>query len=210
MKLYHFPASPNSRRVLAVAFHLGIKLDLQELDLLKGEHLQPFFLKLNPNHQVPTLVDGDFVLWESAAIMIYLTTRKPGNTLYAADPQTQADINRWLFWNVSAWGAACTILIMERLIKKAINLGDPDPDEIAKGETQFHRYAQVLDDHLRGRDWLVGRNVTLADYAVASYLELTDAAQYPVEKYREINRWYGNIGKLEAWQKSSPVNFMVK
>ena len=95
MKLYHFPFSPNSRRVLAVAYHLGIELELQALDLPKGEHMQPFFVKLNPNHQIPTLVDGDYVLWESAAIMIYLTTRKPGNTLYSGEPKTQSDINRW-------------------------------------------------------------------------------------------------------------------
>ena len=210
MKLYHFPVSLNSRRVLAVAYHLGIDLELQVVDLVKGEHMQPFFVKLNPNHQIPTLVDGDFALWESAAIMIYLTTKKPGTTLYAHDPKTQADINRWLFWNVANWSTACGIFIFERLVKKFRNLGGPDPGEIKKGEEQFNRFAQVLDDHLKGRDWLVGKGVTLADYAVGSYLDLTDAAQLPVQKYREINRWYGNVQKLEDWKKSATSNFMPK
>jgi len=210
MKLYHFPSSPNSRRVLAVAYHLGITLDLEEVDLPKGEHLRPSFIKLNPNHKIPTLVDADFVLWESSAIMLYLVGKKPDSTLWSGDPRVQADINRWLFWNTANWGPACGIFIFEHLVKKFTNQGAPDPAEIKKGEDQFHRFATVLDDHLKGRDWLVGNNVTLADYAVGSMLDLTEAAHLPAEKYQNIRHWYGNIEKLEAWQKSAPANFMKK
>jgi glutathione S-transferase len=210
MKLYHMPVSPNSRRVLAVAYHLGIPLDLEELDLPKGEHLRPSFIKLNPNHKVPTLVDGDFVLWESAAIMLYLAGKKPGNTLWSGDPRVQADIYRWLFWNTANWGPACGIFIYEQLVKKFINQGPADPAELKKGEEQFHRFATVLDDHLRDREWLVGNNLTLADYAVGSVLDLAEAAQMPVEKYQNIRRWYGNIEKQDAWKKSAPANFMKR
>jgi glutathione S-transferase len=208
MKLYHMPVSPNSRRVLAVAYHLGIPLDLEELDLPQGEHLRPSFIKLNPNHKVPTLVEGDFVLWESAAIMLYLAGKKPGNTLWSGDPRVQADIYRWLFWNTANWGPACGIFIYEHLVKKFINQGPADPAELKKGEDQFHRFATVLDDHLQERDWLVGNNLTLADYAVGSVLDLAEAAQMPVEKYHHTRRWYGNIEKQDAWKKSAPANFM--
>ncbi len=185
MKLYHFPPSPNSRRVLAVSYHLDIPLDLETVELPKGEHLKPEFVKLNPNHKIPTLVDGDFVLWESTAIMIYLLSKKPGSSLYSNDPGIQADINRWLFWNIAHWGSACGVFIFEHLVKKFTNQGGPDPGEIKKGEELFNRFAQVLDDHLKGREWLVGDNVTLADYSVGSYLDLTEAAQFPVKKYKK-------------------------
>ena len=208
MKLYHFPFSPNSRRVLAVAFHLGIDLELEEVDLTKGEHLRPSFIKLNPNHKIPTLVDGDFVLWESAAIMLYLSGMKPGNTLWSDQPRVQADIYRWLFWNVANWGPACGFFIFEHLVKKFTHQGPPDPGELEKGNLQVQRFATVLDDHLQGREWLVGNNVTLADYAVGAVLELAEAAHMPVEPYRNIRRWYGNIEKLEAWKKSAPANFI--
>ncbi|KJV04997.1 glutathione S-transferase family protein, partial [Methylocucumis oryzae] len=75
MKLYHFPISPNSRRVVAVIHHLGLECELIALDLSKGEHLTPEFISLNPNHMIPTLVDGDTVLWESNAIMQYLCAK---------------------------------------------------------------------------------------------------------------------------------------
>jgi len=210
MKLYHFPASPNSRRVLAVAYHLGLDLELEEVDLTQGEHLRPAFIRLNPNHKVPTLVDGDFVLWESAAIMLYLVSKKPGTTLWSEDPRVQADIHRWLFWNVANWSPACGIFIFEHLVKKFTNQGPPDPSEIERGAGLFHRFATVLDDYLQGRVWLVGNTVTLADYAVAATLDLAEAAQMPVDKYRNIRRWYGDIEKLEAWKKSAPANFMAK
>jgi glutathione S-transferase len=208
MKLYHFPVSPNSRRVLAVAYHLGIELELETVQLPKGEHLKPGFIKLNPNHKIPALVDGDFVLWESSAIMLYLLSKKPGNTLYSSDPETQADINRWLFWNIAHWNSACGIFIYEHLVKKFLNAGDPDPAEIKKGEELFHRFANVLDHQLKDREWLVGNHLTVADYAVGASLDLKEAAHYPADQYHEIKRWYGSIEKLETWKKSAPANFM--
>lgn len=209
MQLYHFPPSPNSRRVLAVAYHLGFEPELIPVQLPQGEHLKPAFVKLNPNHKIPTLVDGDFVLWESSAIMLYLISKKPDNSLYSNVPKIQADINRWLFWNTAHWAPACGIFIYEYLVKKFLDQGNPDPGEIKKGEEQFHRFANVLDNHLKDRDWLIGNNLTVADYAVGSLLDLTEAAHYPVAgQYQEIKRWYENIMQLEAWKKSAPANFM--
>ncbi|MGH8581140.1 MAG: glutathione S-transferase family protein [Gammaproteobacteria bacterium] len=65
MKLYHCPPTPNSRR-LALAYHLGIS-ELETVNLFKGQQMHSEFVKLNPNHMIPTLLDGDFVLWESTA-----------------------------------------------------------------------------------------------------------------------------------------------
>jgi glutathione S-transferase len=208
MKLYHFPASPNSRRVLATAFHLGINLDLEYVDLTIGAQMKSGYIKINPNHMIPTLIDDDFVLWESTAIMQYLADIKTGNEIYPGDHRRRADINRWLAWNIAHWGTACGFFIFERLVKKLLNLGEPDPVEIAKGEERFHRFAKVLNEHLTDRNWLVGNNVSLADYAVGSYLDLAGSAGYPMENYREIARWYGNVEKLDAWKKSTPANFM--
>jgi len=206
MKLYHFPISPNSRRVIAVLHHLGLDCELVAVDLSKGEQMTPEFLRLNPNHMIPTLVDGDFVLWESNAIMQYLCAKVPDNSLWPlSNPATQADVSRWQFWQAAHFGSACGVMIFERLVKKFLNLGEPDLQEIAKGEERFHRFAQVLEAHLKGREWLVGDTVTLADFSVASYLALAEMAQYPMTPYLEIPRWYRNIEQLPAWQSSAPA-----
>ncbi|MGZ8225205.1 MAG: glutathione S-transferase family protein [Methylococcaceae bacterium] len=204
MKLYYFPLSPNSRRVIATLDYLGLECDLQVVDLSKGEQLQAGFLQLNPNHMIPTLVDGDFVLWESNAIMQYLCSKVPDNSLYPANPVIRADISRWQYWQAAHFGGACGILIFEWVIKTAFNRGAPDMQEITKAEERFHRFAKVLDDHLKGRAWLVGDSVTLADFSVGSFLALSGMAHYPIESYLEVQRWYANIEQLPAWQSSTP------
>ncbi len=204
MKLYHFPPSPNSRRVLAVIHHLGLDCELVPVDLFEGEQMRPGFVALNPNHMIPTLVDGDFVLWESNAIMQYLCSKGPANPLWPADPKAQADISRWQSWGLAHFGAACGIYIYERLVKQALGQGDPDPVEIQKGELRFHRFAKVLNGFLGGRAWLCGEGVTLADYSVGAPLCLTAMAGYPIEPYGAIQRWYARIEQLPAWRKSAP------
>jgi glutathione S-transferase len=202
MKLYHFPISPNSRRVVAVLHHLHLDCDIEVLDISKGEQMQADFLKLNPNHMIPTLVDGDFVLWESNAIMQYLCSKAPNNALWSANPRVQADINRWLFWQAAHFGSACSVMIFERVIKKLFMSAEADLQEIAKGEERFHRFAQVLELHLKGREWMVGDAVTLADFSVGSFLDLAEMAQYPMTPYTEIPRWYSNVQQLPAWKSS--------
>ena len=204
MKLYHFPHSPNARKVLAVIHHLGLDVELEVVNLLNGEHMRPEFIRLNPNHKIPTLQDGDFALWESNAIMQYLASQKPGNRLWPSEPKVQADINRWQCWQLAHWGPTCDTLIYERLAKKLLRQGDPDPAEIAKGEEGFHRFAAVLNQHLKGHNWIVGDSVTLADLSVGAPLTYVDAAELPIESYGEIRRWYAGLEELDAWKKSAP------
>src|SRR5215468_6244968 len=98
MKLYGFPPSPNTWKVRAVAAHLGIPLELALVDLTKPRTSD--YLALNPTGRTPTLVDGDFILSESNAIIQYLTDR-PASTLWPNDARTRADIMRWQSWQLA-------------------------------------------------------------------------------------------------------------
>ncbi len=207
MKLYHFPMSPNSRRVVAVLHHLQLECELETVDLSKGAQLQPEFLQLNPNHMIPALVDGDFVLWESNAIMQYLCTKVAHTELWPADSRVRADISRWQFWQTAHFGSACSVLIFEKVIKKFFMSAEADLQEVAKGEERFHRFAQVLEQHLKGRNWLVGEHATLADFSAGSFLDLAKLAEYPLAPYSEIPRWYNNLEQLPAWLSSAPSAF---
>ncbi len=111
---------------------------------------------------------------------------------------------RWQCWQLAHWGQACDILTYERLVKKLTGQGDPDPAEIAKGEENFHLFAAVLNQHLKGRKWIVGDNVSLADMSVGAPLTYADAAQFPLESYAEVRRWYSGLEELDAWKKSAP------
>ena len=167
MKLYGFPPSPNTWKVRALAAHLGVPLELEFIDLSKGAQHAPAYLALNPTGRTPTLVDGDFKLWESNAILQYIAG-KSANSLWPNDARTRADIARWQFWQLAHWGAeACQPLTFQRLVKKILNLGPPDEAAIAKGIEAFNKEAKMLDAHLAKQPYLVGKDLTIADFAVA-------------------------------------------
>ena len=87
MKLHTAPGSPSGRKVQAVILHLKLDVQVQNHDFAKGELRAPEYLALNPNGSVPTLVDGDFVLWESNAIMQYLADKAGDQLLFPRDLQ---------------------------------------------------------------------------------------------------------------------------
>jgi glutathione S-transferase len=202
MKLYGFPASPNTWKVRAVAAHLGIPLELELVDLTKPR--TPDYLRINPTGRTPTLVDGDFVLPESTAIMQYLGEQKP-NSLWPNDARTRADITRWLSWQLAHWSSdACLPLIFQRLVKGLLNLGPPDEAIVARATDAFHREARMLDAHLAKRSHLVGHGLTLADFAVAAPLFYADKSGLPVDGYASVRDWFGRVSALPAWRDTAP------
>lgn len=100
LKLYITPGSPPARAVLMLTRYLELDVDLKVMDFTKREQFTEEFLKLNPAHQVPTFVEGDFVLTESRAILQYLAnSRQPGGTLYPNDPKLRARIDQRLSYD---------------------------------------------------------------------------------------------------------------
>jgi glutathione S-transferase len=203
MKLYSNPLSPNCAKVLAAASHLGIPLEIQLVKVAEGENRKPEYLKLNPNGKIPTLVDGDFALWESNAIMRYLAGKKPNSAAWPNDERLRADISRWQDWELAHWFPACRTHFFEHVIKQALGRGEPDLAEVKKAEENFHRFAGVLDTHLAGREYLVGKGLTLADLSVGIWLAYTHAAKLPVDKYTSVKRWYSRLEALPAWQQEA-------
>src|SRR4051794_8385704 len=155
MRLYYHPLSSNSRRVVLTAIHLNVDIELVVVDLLKGEHKAPDYLRRNPNGKVPLLDDDGFTLWESHAIMQYLADGVPGQDLYPLERKARADVNRWLFWSAYHFTPAVGFISRERVSKKMVGgTGGPDPVEIARGEALLTAAAQVLDDHLARNEWI--------------------------------------------------------
>jgi glutathione S-transferase len=204
MRLYYNPISSNARRVTMAAIHLGMKLDLVEVNLLSPEDRRRL-AELNPNNKIPVLEDDGFLLWESGAIMQYLADCTPGQALYPLDATQRADVNRWMFWSSQHFSPAIGVIGWENLWKKVAQGLDPDPVELARGERELARFAPTLDHHLTGRQWLCGDAVTLADYAVAAPLMYKDRARLPLEQYKHLLAWFGRVQELDAWRQTDPV-----
>lgn len=204
MKLYSFPPSPNTWKVRAVAAYLGIPLDIEFVDLTKGASRTPEFIAVNLMGRTPALVDGDFKLGESTAIMQYLASRKP-NALWPDNIRTRADIMRWQCWSLAHWSKeGCEPLLFERLVKQIVSMGPPDEAVVAKGLECFARDARILDGHLAKQPYLVGKDITLADFSVAAPLFYADRAGIPLEPYANIRAWFGRVSALPAWRDSAP------
>jgi glutathione S-transferase len=203
MKLYGFPPSPNTRKVQAVAVYIGAPIEFEFVDITKGKQRTPEFLAINPNGKTPVLVDGQFKLWESNAIMQYLAGTK-NNSLWPEDARTRADITRWQFWQVAHWHEGCGGFLWENMVKKFLGLGETDPAALKKAEEAFHRDAPMLDTHLAKQQYLVDGALTLADFSVASYLHYAGPAKLPLERYPRIQAWYARIEALPAWRETVP------
>jgi glutathione S-transferase len=204
MHLYYNPISSNARRVTMVADHLGIKLDLVEINLANAGDRRRL-AEVNENSKIPVLMDEDFVLWESCAIMQYLADCAPGQTIYPEDPIARANVNRWMFWASQHFATAIGVVVWENLWKKLVTGVDTDPVELARGQRDLARFAPVLDAQLAGRKWLCGDAVTLADYATAAPLMYMERARLPLEQYENVMAWFGRVQELPAWRHTTPV-----
>src|SRR5262249_16176131 len=103
MELYVFPPIPRAFKMMAVANHLGLGYEIGFLDWAKGTQKTRKYAALNPNMRMPTLKDGDYVLWESSAIQQYLAGKKPDAGLLPRDERARLDVTRWQFWDIAHW-----------------------------------------------------------------------------------------------------------
>ncbi|MEO0411707.1 MAG: glutathione S-transferase family protein [Pseudomonadota bacterium] len=203
MKLFGFPYSHNTRKVLATAHALDVELELVIVNLLEKESYTPAFKRKNPNGLTPVLEDGDFLLWESGAIMQYLCAHKPGNSLYPDAPAARAKVDQWLYWNARHWDTALDTMLIERLIKPLE--GNQGDEEIAKrAEADGAVRAQVLGDHLASQPFVTGEDFTLADIALASLLAYHHLCPLPIIDQPNILSWYDRVKAQPCWQATEP------
>src|SRR5215471_10748960 len=138
IELYVFPPSPRAFKVMAVAEHLGLDCALRMVDLAKGEQKAPDYAALNPNMRMPTLKDGDFVLWEANAILQYLASKRPESGLLPRDERARIDVTRWQFWDLAHWDPACAVFVFEYVVKKIVmGIDQLDRAAIEKGMDPF-------------------------------------------------------------------------
>jgi glutathione S-transferase len=203
IELHVFPPSPRAFKVMAIANHLGLDWTPRVVDITKGEQRSADFVAMNPNMRMPVLKNGDYVLWESAAIAQYLAAQQPGSGLLPADETARLDVTRWQFWDMAHWDPACATFIFENVVKPAvIKSGAPDAAALAKGAENFHRAAKVLDGQLKGRKFITGARLTVADFGIGAPLNLAEMAGLPLNDYGEIARWHATLRALPAWQKT--------
>jgi glutathione S-transferase len=201
MELYLFPPSARALAIVALKNHLGVACELKPIDLGRGDQRAPDYLALNPNSKMPTLKEGDFVLWESNAILFYIAAKHPESGLWPSDPRGQADVMRWLAWESAHWDAeSIGMVTFEKTSKGVLGLGAPDPAFIARGEQNFARFAAVLETQLEGNTWLIGNQLTIADFSVGGLVPTAQRLGLPLGRFDQVRRWYEGLASLPAWR----------
>ncbi|MFO0723959.1 MAG: glutathione S-transferase family protein [Myxococcota bacterium] len=205
MKFYYNPLSPNSRRAWATINHLELtnKVEAIVVEMSKGEHMKPEFLAMNPNHKVPVLVDGDFKLWESAAIMTYLCEMTPNQKLWGSTPRLRADTMRWMSWHLAHFGQAVGTYNWEYAFKP-MQKQTPDMALIEKAAVDFHKFAPVLNAHLENKKWLVNEELSLADFYIGAGFQFEPMSKLPLENYPHIRAWHTRLMAIPSWAKTAP------
>ena len=202
MNLYVDPISTTSRAVLALCRHESIEISVNVISLMKGEHHQPPFAGLNPNRLVPVLVDGDFVLTESSAILRYLA-RTQGSSLYPAEPRRAARVDELMAWFESNFYKDFGYqYVYPQLLQEHKRPGSANDATVEWGRTQSRRWLEVLDTHLlRECDpFLLGSNLSIADFHGAAILSLGELVGCTFQHYPNVRKWYLAVTKLESWQ----------
>jgi len=209
MQLYTFVGSSNGRKAEAVINHLGIKVEIRHLDVFAGDLRRPDYLALNPNARVPTLVDGAFTLWESDAIVQYLADRAGAEDLFPREPKARAEVVRWQFWNAAHFNRAISTLAFEAVAKPAFNLGPTNAAAVEIARTDLAQFAPVLEAHLEGRDHMVGKGITLADYATIKLEPYQMKIPFDWTPFPRVNAYFERMRRVEAWAKTAPKDYSL-
>jgi glutathione S-transferase len=167
MKLYEFPPT-RSIRVRWTLQELGVPFEAVTVNMIAGEHKQPAFLKVNPAGKLPALVDGDLVLTESVAICLYLAEKYPDKGLMPRDLGQRAELYKWILFAATE--------LEQPLWRMARNQNVyPEnrrvPADVANAQQDFAEMAAVLEAHLKTREFLVGKTVTVADFIMGYTLD---------------------------------------
>ncbi|XP_063990822.1 glutathione S-transferase 1-1-like [Diachasmimorpha longicaudata] len=180
--LYTTEFSPACRAVLLAEKASGLDLDKREVNLMKGEHLKEEYLKLNPQHTVPTLDDNGHIICDSHAINCYLIDKYgKDDSLYPKDLKARSLVNQRLHFNSG--------ILFASLRETVKFLMRPEVKSIPKEQqAKLMGMSEFLNKFLDGKKWLVGDSYTLADISCVATFSSIDHL-IPMEPYPNIVRW---------------------
>lgn len=201
MRLYNANFSPNCLRVRAVIFEIDADVEIVDVDVFKGETKTPEYLAVNPNGKVPAFVDGDLSLFESRAINAYLASLDPSRRLYPEDLKRRAIVDQWSYWQAVHLGPSSQRLSFEKVLKERFGRGKPDEDLVAAEMKETTKLLGVLDAALSRNDW-VARDLSVADFALASTFTLRKEAGIELGEFANVAAWIDRLESRDSWRKA--------
>ncbi len=191
MKLYDLELSGNSYRIRLLLALLGLKAELQTVNLIHGENRKEWFLSLNPRGQVPVLDDHGVVIWDSPAIMVYLARKYGGEQWLPTDARGMAEVMQWLavMENETLFGLARARVICK--FKR--------PGNLEEAQALGNKGLGVLEQRLAQHDWLALDRLTIADVGCFPYVALAPEGEVSLDPYPGVQKWIQRIKELPGF-----------
>jgi glutathione S-transferase len=201
LKIYATALSANGRKVLAVSRHLGLKPEIYDVNVYRGEGLSPKYLAVNPSGKIPTLVDGEFVLSESNAILLYLAEAHGANRLWSSESKQRSRIAQWLFWESAHWQPTLIAFLSELVGHRLLPERVPSPQHAPDWSSALVQpVLHTLEAGLSANAFLAGSEPTIADFAVAGMTTYFRAAAFPSQRFPKIADWCARIESFDSWR----------
>jgi glutathione S-transferase len=190
LTLYDHPRSGNCHKVRLMLSMLGLEYRSVFVDVTQGAGRAAWFTALNPLQQVPVLVDDEYVVWDSQAILAYLG-RRSGTDLAGRTPREIGVIGQWLSFAANEIGNSLQPARLYHLLGEDIDI------EAANAKSM--RVLGILNDRLANEQWLACGRPTIADLACFPYVGLAHEARLPLQDFRHIAAWMQRITGLEGY-----------
>ncbi len=190
MQLHDAENSGNCYKVRLLAALLGVELELMPINLAAGEGRTDAFLALNPRGQIPALVDGDAVIWDSQAILVHLARNRGPEWL----PEATGDLVAVMQWLAVAENECLYGLARARAVRRFAR-----PWDMEQSQTLGRAGLDVLDSHLGPNDWLAAGRATIADIACYPYVALAPEGEISLAAYKNVIAWIARIQALPGY-----------
>jgi glutathione S-transferase len=190
--------SSNVQKVVWCCDELGVGFERIDIGGRFGGNKESPYLRLNPNGLVPTIKDGDFILWESNSVVRYLTEKYGRGKLTCAAPEERANCNRWMDWQLTTVGPAMAPLF-QGLVRTP-----PEKRDSAALENSRQKAARawgILNDYLDGKPYVAGNEFTMGDIPLGVWVYRW--FQLPVERpeLSHLKAWYDRLCRRPGFQK---------
>jgi glutathione S-transferase len=198
LKILGRATSSNVQKVLWCCGELGLAFEREDLGGPFGGNDKPEYLALNPNGRVPTIIEDEFVLWESNSCCRYLSAKHAAGTLYPDDLQTRADGERWMDWQLTICSPAL-VPVFWGMIRTAPE--DRDMAAIDTARDKLSTVMAMMDAALDGRDFITGAAFTVGDIpiGIAAYRWFT--MDIKREDYPNLKAWYDRLTQRPGFQE---------
>jgi glutathione S-transferase len=196
LKLYDFPRSGNCYKIRLMLSMLGLDYEREQVDSTSGETQTAEFKQINPRGQIPVLSDGDVLLWDSMAILVYLARRYGDEGWLPMDALGEARVMQWLAVSENELLYGLARARMAVLFNKPFDL------------EQCYREAGLglgaMERRLAEAEWLAADDATIADVACYPYVSLAQDARFALDPYPAVQAWTQRFEALDGWQPITP------